>query len=150
MLDEIKWEESGSRFWELNTIGESIEGIFVEKQTRKDKFSGQDQEVYILAKDNGDTVLVSGRMSVKSSSGAMKKILSGMSNVSLGERVKMTYTEDKKNDKGFAAKIIKVMRSADRKIHGEVLDKYRNAGPMEEVPSEEVLPPPPSIPPFNA
>ena len=139
---EVNWEEAKPNWKKWLTIGDTLEGVYVEKSIRPDSLAQvpTNQEVYVIVDAAGEPWFVSGRTSRPSNTpGAVPtKVLLGMDRMALGQKVRMVYADEvaTKKGTGFKAKIIKVYGAtkADGKplLQMDVLNHYHgNAVGME-------------------
>lgn len=131
--EEIKWEEVRPNFFKLTKIGDTCEGVYVDRKVVDNKLkAGHKQALYTLLQDSGEVIFIGGRS-------GNPAILQGLEQAAFGERVRITFAEIKPSKRAGMndTKIVKVFRTQDRKIFTETLDKYRKKDVSEfELPAD--------------
>ncbi len=122
--EPTNWEEVKSNFFRLTKVGDECEGVLVDRKIVDNNLkAGSKQAIYELIQSDGNPIFIGGR-------GGEPSVIGGLEQAALGEKVKLVYAEERPSKKaGFnATKVLKVFRTADRKLHTDVLEKYRNKG----------------------
>ena len=133
MTKQDNWEDVSSSWVKWNKIGDHIIGTFIGDREMKSTLPGQEGvivRVYDVLADSGQfhdtnkdaeaikiepgaTYSIAGKMNVEKRVGTEKvkiKVLYGMDRIKLGQKVKITFTEEiPPKTKGFSAtKVVKV------------------------------------------
>ena len=122
-------------FWKLETVGDSIKGVLVDKRvvTNMLKQPQVKQTIYTIMQDDETPIMVGGRGQ------GDPQVIAGLEQCKLGQYVGVKYLEERESTKpGMnAAKIIRVYTNG--KMEQKVLDKHRGVDDSEEIDVDEVM-----------
>lgn len=132
-----------ANFWKLETPGDRIQGVYVEKKTIPNTLKpGTDQTIYTIMQDNGETIFVSGRYGANAER-KQPAIIPGLESSKFGQVVGLEYTGESAREPkpGFRpAKIIKVYAPAGM-MNEEALKQFHGNDPFVTDPKDIELPP---------
>jgi hypothetical protein len=115
----------------FETPGDKVKGVYVGNYTSISAKYGYEQVNYVLLKEDGEKVIVSGRNATKTNP---VRIIFGMEKIPMGAVMGFIYTGDKDTGKGNPAKLIEPRYAGEKDIN--TYNKFKEMYNLNEIKDE--------------
>lgn len=109
----------GGTYAKFVNVGDSVRGVYVDRAVMQNTLKNCINAVYSLVQDNGDVILVQGKVPVQ---GKEERVMPELENLPFGTEVGVQFTETRPTKKGNDLKVLKVFRG---QFKPDVLAQYK-------------------------